>query len=127
MNADPPVLCPRGHRIVFTTGACYSLVELEPGLFEYVIGPCEAVKRAEERSGGEVELGRSGSDEGSGKRISLPPDGSSTLTNQATETKGLTACGAPKPSKIENLADSRPHSTLLNVDERSNEGKIVQR
>ena len=126
MNAGPPVLCPRGHRIVFTTGACYSLVELEPGLFEYVIGPCEAVKRAEERSGGEVRLGQSGSDEGSERGLSACPDSSSTLTDQATETKGLTACGAPEPSKIENLADSRPQSTLLNMDGQSDLSRVDQ-
>jgi len=42
--ADPgtfPALCPRGHRLIPSTGDCYTMRELEPGLYEYVIGACE--------------------------------------------------------------------------------------
>lgn len=36
-----PAFCPRGHRINPSTGDCYTMRELEPGLYEYVIGRCE--------------------------------------------------------------------------------------
>jgi len=47
VSGHPPTLCARGHRVVFTTGDCYTLAELEPGLFEYVIGPCEKCGKEE--------------------------------------------------------------------------------
>ena len=42
--ADPgtfPALCPLGHRLIPSTGACWTVLEVEPGLYEYVIGACE--------------------------------------------------------------------------------------
>lgn len=39
-------LCPLGHRVIDSTGAHYSMREVEPGLFEYVIGDCDEVEAA---------------------------------------------------------------------------------
>ena len=127
MSGHPPTLCARGHRVVFTTGDCYTLAELEPGLFEYVIGPCEAVMRAEGRPGGEVGLGLSRSGREGGKDSSERPGPGSAPDSQASDSKTLPACGAPEPSKIENLADLRPQSTLLNVDENTETPRMIQR
>lgn len=35
-----PALCPSGHRVSISMGECYTLRELKPGVYEYVIGPC---------------------------------------------------------------------------------------
>lgn len=29
--------------MIFSTGDCYTVREIEPGLYEYVIGPCEEI------------------------------------------------------------------------------------
>jgi hypothetical protein len=36
----PESFCTRGHRTFASSGDCYTMRELEPGLYEYVIGPC---------------------------------------------------------------------------------------
>ena len=39
-----PDLCSRGHRL-FGMGVCYSMRELGPGVYDYVIGDCDDVER----------------------------------------------------------------------------------
>lgn len=35
-----PIFCRRGHRVIPSTGDCWTLRELEPCIYEYVIGAC---------------------------------------------------------------------------------------
>lgn len=43
MLREAPTFCPRGHRLIPSSGDCWTMRELEPGLFEYVIGPCDTL------------------------------------------------------------------------------------
>ena len=36
-----PPTCPRGHRIIPSTGDHWTIVELQPGVYRYAIGPCD--------------------------------------------------------------------------------------
>ena len=35
-----PALCCRGHRLSQSLGACWTIREVEPGMYEYVTGEC---------------------------------------------------------------------------------------
>ena len=41
MIQDFPVTCPRGHRIVPSSGDHWTVVETGPGIYEYLTGRCE--------------------------------------------------------------------------------------
>jgi hypothetical protein len=43
-----PAFCPRDHRVSLSIGDCYTMREIEPGLYEYVIGRCEDLPKAGE-------------------------------------------------------------------------------
>ena len=38
---DFPALCPRGHRIVPSSGDHWTVVQTGPGIYEYLTGRCE--------------------------------------------------------------------------------------
>jgi hypothetical protein len=38
------VTCPRGHRVVDSTGQHWTVIEEEPGLYRYVHGACEELE-----------------------------------------------------------------------------------
>jgi hypothetical protein len=38
--------CEAGHRVIISTEKCYSMHELSPGVYEYVIGECRDVEDA---------------------------------------------------------------------------------
>ena len=39
--------CPRGHRIIPSTGDHWTILELQPGVYRYAIGPCDELPARE--------------------------------------------------------------------------------